>query len=52
MLWFPGPRSFTGEDCVELQTHGGPAVIKAILSSLGTMPHFAPAMPGNFYLKL
>ena len=23
-LWFPGPNSFTGEDVLELQGHGGP----------------------------
>ncbi|PKK16586.1 GTP binding protein 3 (mitochondrial), partial [Columba livia] len=24
VVWFPGPRSFTGEDCAELHVHGGP----------------------------
>ena len=33
-LWFPGPASFTGEDCAELQVHGGRAVVAAILDSL------------------
>lgn len=31
-LFFPGPRSFTGEDCLELQGHGGPVVLDAILA--------------------
>lgn len=31
---FPGPNSFTGEDCAELQVHGSPAGVKAILSAL------------------
>ncbi|KDR23956.1 tRNA modification GTPase GTPBP3, mitochondrial, partial [Zootermopsis nevadensis] len=31
VLWFPGPNSFTGEDSCELQIHGGPAVISAVL---------------------
>lgn len=31
---FPGPHSFTGEDCAELQVHGSPAGVKAILSTL------------------
>lgn len=47
VLWFPGPASFTGEDCVELHLHGGPAVIEAALSALdesGAMP----AEPGEF----
>lgn len=35
MLFFPGPNSFTGEDVVELQTHGSRAVIKGVLDALG-----------------
>lgn len=31
-LFFPGPHSFTGEDVLELQGHGGPAVMQAVLS--------------------
>ncbi len=30
-LYFPGPRSFTGEDVVELQLHGSPAVLHYVL---------------------
>jgi tRNA modification GTPase len=37
VLWFPGPRSFTGEDCVELHIHGGRAVISGVLKSLGAL---------------
>lgn len=33
-LWFPGPNSFTGEDVVELQGHGGPIVQQTILQEL------------------
>ncbi|WP_333592345.1 tRNA uridine-5-carboxymethylaminomethyl(34) synthesis GTPase MnmE [Brevundimonas sp.] len=29
VLWFPGPASYTGEDCAELQLHGGRAVVEA-----------------------
>ena len=29
-LWFPGPRSFTGEDTVELHTHGSRAVVSPV----------------------
>jgi tRNA modification GTPase len=32
VLWFPGPRSETGEDVAELQLHGGHAVLAAVLS--------------------
>ena len=30
-LYFPGPNSFTGEDVLELQGHGGPVVIDLLL---------------------
>ena len=32
VLWFPGPRSFTGEDVVELQIHGAPVVLARLLA--------------------
>lgn len=35
VLWFPGPRSFTGEDVVELHVHGSRAVIKGVFDGLG-----------------
>lgn len=34
VAWFPGPQSFTGEDCAELQVHGSPAGVRAILKLL------------------
>ncbi|MBS9403370.1 tRNA uridine-5-carboxymethylaminomethyl(34) synthesis GTPase MnmE [Halomonas sp. TRM85114] len=30
-LFFPGPRSFTGEDVLELQGHGGPVIMDLLL---------------------
>jgi tRNA modification GTPase len=33
-LWFPGPSSYTGEDCAELHLHGGPAVIDSLTRAL------------------
>src|SRR5262245_57547144 len=38
VLWFPAPKSFTGEDVVELHLHGGRAVVQAVLAALGIMP--------------
>ncbi|WP_439509282.1 tRNA uridine-5-carboxymethylaminomethyl(34) synthesis GTPase MnmE [Marinimicrobium koreense] len=32
-LFFPGPHSFTGEDVVELQGHGGPVILDWLLRS-------------------
>src|SRR5690606_373124 len=37
-LWFPAPRSFTGEDVIELHTHGSAAVTKAMLAALLSIP--------------
>lgn len=34
MLWFPSPRSYTGEDVCELHVHGSRAVIKGVFASL------------------
>jgi tRNA modification GTPase len=48
VLWFPGPRSETGEDMAELQLHGGRAVVAAVLRTLGQIPHCRPAEPGEF----
>ncbi|MCD7108173.1 tRNA uridine-5-carboxymethylaminomethyl(34) synthesis GTPase MnmE [Rhizobium sp. DKSPLA3] len=48
VLSFPGPASFTGEDCVELQVHGGRAVVERLLDELGTFPHFRHAEAGEF----
>ena len=31
LLFFPGPHSFTGEDVLELQGHGGPVVMDMLL---------------------
>ncbi len=47
-LWFPGPRSETGEDMVELHLHGGRAVIAETLAALGRLDGFRMAEPGEF----
>ena len=31
-LFFPGPHSYTGEDVLELQAHGGPVVLQLLVS--------------------
>jgi len=48
VLWFPGPRSETGEDMAEFQLHGGRAVIAAVLLALGGLDGFRLAEPGEF----
>ena len=47
LLAFPGPKSFTGEDVVELQAHGSPIVLGVLMRrcvELGARP----AQPGEF----
>ena len=34
LLWMPGPRSFTGEDVVEIHVHGSRAVVLGVFSAL------------------
>jgi tRNA modification GTPase len=48
VLWFPGPRSETGEDTVEFHLHGGPAVVAAVLAELDGVKGLRPAGPGEF----
>lgn len=48
ILWFPAPRSYTGEDVVELHLHGGVAVVTAVLDALAAQPGLRSAEPGEF----
>jgi tRNA modification GTPase len=47
VLWFPGPASYTGEDCVELHLHGGAAVVDAVTEAL-LQAGLRLAEPGEF----
>ncbi len=47
VLKFSAPRSFTGEDLVELHVHGGPAVIDGVSEALFTLG-LDQAGPGEF----
>ena len=46
-LYFPAGQSFTGEDILELQGHGGPVVLDALLERLLALGA-RPARPGEF----
>lgn len=46
-LWFPGPSSYTGEDCAELHIHGGPAVVDRLTERL-SRAGLRVAAPGEF----
>jgi tRNA modification GTPase len=56
-IFFPGPNSYTGEDVLELQGHGGVGVLSAILNRCLSLQHNAAgrqagrirlAEPGEF----
>lgn len=60
-LYFPGPHSFTGEDVLELQAHGGPVVLQLLLARCleaaaqthpatgkSSLPGLRIALPGEF----
>ncbi|MEI7376567.1 tRNA uridine-5-carboxymethylaminomethyl(34) synthesis GTPase MnmE [Dickeya chrysanthemi] len=47
-LWFPGPNSFTGEDVLELQGHGGPVILDLLLKRVAALPGVRIARPGEF----
>ena len=48
VLFFKGPRSYTGEDVVELHVHGGRTVIEAVINVLQRQDGFRVAEPGEF----
>ncbi|KAA2213884.1 tRNA uridine-5-carboxymethylaminomethyl(34) synthesis GTPase MnmE [Teichococcus oryzae] len=47
VLWFPAPRSYTGEDAAELHLHGGRAVLDGVTEALLACGA-RPAEPGEF----
>lgn len=54
-LYFPAPHSFTGEDVIELQAHGGPVVLQLLVSRVLEAAKGIPALqsmrvaqPGEF----
>jgi tRNA modification GTPase len=49
-LYFPAPHSYTGEDVLELQGHGGPAVMDLLLSRC-LAAGARLAQPGEFTLR-
>lgn len=52
-LYFPAPNSYTGEDVLELQAHGGPVVLQLLLARClelapAVLPGLRLAQPGEF----
>ena len=48
ILWFPGPKSYTGEDMAEIHVHGSKAVVEALHASLLCIENCRLAEPGEF----
>lgn len=48
VVYFPAPKSFTGEDCAEFHLHGGKALVARFLEELGTIHGCRLAEPGEF----
>jgi tRNA modification GTPase len=47
-LFFKGPNSFTGEDVLELQGHGGQVVMDMLINAVLSTGHARLANPGEF----
>ena len=47
-LYFPNPHSFTGEDVLELQGHGGPVVMDMLIKRILEIDDIRIANPGEF----
>ena len=47
LLWFPAPKSFTGEDCAEIHVHGSVAILESVVRRLSEIG-LRQARPGEF----
>ena len=48
VIWFPGPKSYTGEDLAEFHVHGSRAVVAALHTSISKIKNCRLAEPGEF----
>ena len=48
ILWYPAPKSYTGEDMAEIQVHGSRAVVNSLLKSISQIKNCRLAEPGEF----
>lgn len=48
VIHFPAPKSMTGEDVIELHTHGSRAVVRSVLDALAAVEGLRVAAPGEF----
>jgi tRNA modification GTPase len=48
VIFFPAPKTYTGEDYAEFHVHGGHAVVAAMAKAIGGIAGTRPAEPGEF----
>jgi tRNA modification GTPase len=48
VLFFPAPKSATGDDVAELHLHGGRSIVAGVLAALGEVPGLREAQAGEF----
>jgi tRNA modification GTPase len=48
VIFFPAPKTYTGEDYAEFHVHGGRAVVAAMVKAIGGIAGTRPAEPGEF----
>ena len=48
VIFFPSPKSYTGDDMLEFHVHGSKAVIEALLSEISKVDNCRLAEPGEF----
>ena len=48
VVWMPAPNSYTGEDCIEIYSHGGDAVFKGFFSAITSFSNVRYAEQGEF----
>ena len=48
VVWMPAPKSYTGEDSIEIYTHGGEAVFQGFFSALSSFSNVRYAEHGEF----
>src|SRR3984893_7731008 len=48
VIFFPAPKTYTGEDYAEFHVHGGRAVMAAMMKAIGGIAGTRPAEPGEF----
>ena len=51
VIFFKGPNSYTGEDLVEIQTHGSISIVTSIFEEFKKVRDLRMAKPGEFSLR-